>query len=287
MKKEELYNIWKKDYFLDDILISKIILKNENITLNNLFLLSEIENVENILNDFEKYKSWTPIEYILWYAEFFWLTFFVDNRVLIPRNDTEILVSKALETSREKVSENISYIDIWSGSWCIPISLLKNIEFKYAFWVDLSLKALEVFHINLKKHWLENKIKCFNSNLLEVFLNTENYSINELKDWGLIITANLPYIKNEDLDNMDDWVFFFEPSIALFWGKQTWFELYEKLISQIFDLKKIYNIKEIILFIEIGFDQYEYSKEFLENLWLKHEYFKDMSWIFRLIKIYF
>lgn len=287
MKKEDLYNLWKKDYFLDDILISKIILKNENITLNNLFLLSEIENVENILNDFEKYKSWTPIEYILWYAEFFWLTFFVDNRVLIPRNDTEILVSKALEVIKEQWNENISYIDVWSWSWCIPISLLKNSKFKIAFWIDLSQKALEVFDINLKKHWVENRIKFFNSNLLEVFLSTDNYFINELKDSNLIITANLPYIKNEDLDNMDSWVFFFEPNIALFWGKKTWFELYEKLIYQIFDLKKIYNIKEILLFIEIGFDQYEYSKKYLENLWLKHEYFKDMSWIFRLIKIYF
>lgn len=282
MKKLELYNIWRKDYLLDDILIEQIILKNLNISKNSLFLLSEIENTEWILSDFEKYNSWYPIEYILWEAEFFWLNFIVDNRVLIPRNDTEIMVLKVLEEAKD--FKEFFLIDVWTWSSCIPISILKNLENipKKTYLVDISEKALEVSKINIEKHWLQNEIIQVESDLLSIFLQKDL----ELSK-KLIITANLPYIKNEDFDNMDNWVFFFEPNIALFGWKETWFELYEKLIKQIFELKKIYWIEKIVLFIEIWFDQLEYSRKYLENLKLTFEYFKDMNNIERTIKITF
>jgi len=72
-----------------------------------------------------------------------------------------------------------------------------------------------------------------------------------------------------------------EPDLALYWWKETWFELYEKLIEQ---CQKIWNIT---LFIEIWFDQKEYSKSYLENKKLKNNYYKDNSWIDRCIKIIF
>lgn len=282
MNKKDLYILWKKDYLLDDILIEKIILKNLNIKKSNLFLLEEISEVEYILKDFELYKKWTPIEYILWNADFFWLEFIVDNRVLIPRNDTEIMVKEVL-----KSVENIDFtlIDIWTWSSCIPISILKNISKipLNTYVLDISDNALEVSKINIEKHALEKEIFQIKSDLLEEFLYSKNYKLEK----NLIITANLPYIKNEDIDSMDDWVFFFEPNIALFWWKETWFELYEKLFRQIEELKKFYEIQKITLFIEIWFDQYEYSKTYLKKLWLKFEYFKDMNWIFRCIKIEF
>ena len=310
MKKLELYNIWRKDYLLDDILIEQIILKNLNISKNSLFLLSEIENTEWILSDFEKYNSWYPIEYILWEAEFFWLKFIVDNRVLIPRNDTEIMVSKVIEEITPPAHSSLpphlrgiegefSLIDVWTWSSCIPVSILKNLQNipKKTYVVDISEKALEVSKINIEKHWLQNEIIQVESDLLSAFLRPPlsppyqggplltKEGLGEVST--LIITANLPYIKNEDFDNMDNWVFFFEPNIALFGWKETWFELYEKLIEQIFELKKIYWIEKIVLFIEIWFDQLEYSRKYLENLKLTFEYFKDMNNIERTIKITF
>ena len=112
-----------------------------------------------------------------------------------------------------------------------------------------------------------------------------NDKINKLKklEKDIIITANLPYILDKDYDNMDKSVIKYEPKIALYWWKNTWFELYEQLVLECLKLKEIHNIT---LFIEIWFDQYMYSKFFLENLWLKFEYFKDMNNINRLIKIY-
>jgi methylase of polypeptide subunit release factors len=118
-----------------------------------------------------------------------------------------------------------------------------------------------------------------------------------LEDESIIITANLPYIKNWDFKNMSFKTLKYEPKMALFWWKNTGFELYEKLINEIIKLKiyksrnlinhKQSDFKVIILFIEIWFDQYEYSKKYLENLWLKYEYFKDNTWIYRCIKINF
>jgi methylase of polypeptide subunit release factors len=141
---------------------------------------------------------------------------------------------------------------------------------------------LEVAKINIEKHWLQNKVKLLKSDLLEIFLN-KNFILDTKK---IVITANLPYIKNWDFLNVDKEVLQNEPHIALFGWEKTWFELYEKFISQIFKLKEIYK-NEIISFIEIWFDQYGYSKNYLNNLWLKFEYYKDLNWIYRCIKIKF
>ena len=87
--------------------------------------------------------------------------------------------------------------------------------------------------------------------------------------------------------NMSKEVIQFEPNLALFWWKETWFELYEKLISQIFLLKDKYFLKKIILFIEIWFDQKEYCKKYLQSKNLSFDIFIDNSWIERCVKISF
>jgi len=84
---------------------------------------------------------------------------------------------------------------------------------------------------------------------------------------------------------MDENTIKYEPKLALYWWEKTWFELYESLIHQCITLKKQFQNKKIILFIEIWFDQYKYSKQYLENIWLQWDYFKDNGWIIRCIKI--
>ena len=86
---------------------------------------------------------------------------------------------------------------------------------------------------------------------------------------------------------MDKETLIFEPKLALFWWEKTGFELYEKLIKQLQKLKILQKIKEIILFIEIWFDQKEFAVNFLEKNWLKYKIFKDNSWINRCIKVKF
>lgn len=211
--------------------------------------------------------------------EFFSLWFYIDKRVLIPRNDTEKLVYEAIK----EINNETTLIDVWTWSSAIIVSILKNIKFNIkSFALDISLDALEVAKININKHNLEDKIILLHSDLLEIFLK-KDYLLETKK---IVITANLPYIKKWDYINIDKEVLENEPHIALFGWEKTWFELYEKFINQVILLQKIYKI-EIILFIEIWFDQYEYSNNYLSKLWLKYKYFKDLNNIFRVIKIYF
>lgn len=281
MKKIELknywLNIWLKTSQLDSIIQSEL-----KISKSGLFLIEEIneEYVDNIKNKFNRLKNWEPLEYIIKKAEFYNLDFYVDNRVLIPRNDTEIMVETAIK--QINILNDILLIDIWTWSSCIPISINKNCKnIDETFAIDISIDALEVSKINIKNHNLEWKISQINSDLLNSIIE------NKFPNKNLIITANLPYIKNDDFDNMSKETIIYEPNIALFWWVNTWFELYEKLIKQIITLKNNNNFENIILFIEIWFDQEDYSKKYLNNLNLKFEYFKDNNQINRCIKIVF
>lgn len=281
MKKIEIFKIWK-DLWLETNKIEKILQKITNTTKSQLFLLDKIDDLylETIKKSFNKLVTGEPIEYIINNAEFYSLDFYVNSNVLIPRNDTEIMVDKAIETI---IKYNwVSLIDIGTWSSCIAISILKNSsKVTNCYAIDISKKALEVSKINIEKHWLNNKIIQINSDLLKCFHWKNDFVLNK----NVIITANLPYIKNEDFENMDKETIKYEPALALFWWKDTWFELYEKLIKECFKLKNIYNIKSLILFIEIWFDQKEHSSKYLTNLWLEHYYYKDNWWIERCIKI--
>jgi hypothetical protein len=174
-----------------------------------------------------------------------------------------------------------------------------------------------VAKVNIKNYNLQNKIVVLKWNLLNKISwlfkdkNYQNSSIYKSRNlisflndtfilpdfplltWEIIITANLPYIKNNDFKNMSPETLKYEPKMALFWGNFTGFELYEKLINEIIKLN-IYKSRNtnkgnltIILFIEIGFDQYKYAKKYLKNLWLEAKFFKDNSWIWRCAKITF
>jgi len=278
MKKQELILIWRKFWLQFDI-IEKILIKKTGLNKSQFFLAEELNiwNLEELKNIFKKVAFGYPIEYILENAEFYGLDLYVDKRCLIPRNDTEVMVDEAIKV----LSENSIYIDIWTWSWAIPISVYKNSKnkIKKIYAVDISTDALEVAKKNIKTHNLENKIKLLKSNLLsDLFPLLAKEGAR-----GWVITANLPYIKNEDFWNMDREVILHEPAVALYWWKKTWFELYEKLIEQIIES----NNKKVILFIEIWFDQKEVAINYLENKKLSFEIFKDNWAIERCVKIKF
>ena len=254
----------------------QLFLKGENLKLS---LKEKIEYKEFI----SRIESGEPIEYIIEEANFYLLDFYIDNRALIPKDDTEIVVEKVLEENFEIL------IDIWTGSSCIAIAILKNKDIQKCFVVDLYEKALEVSKINIEKHNLENKIIQVHWDLLLKINNENEYCLKEKNIWDgkkVVITANLPYIKDGDYSNMDKEVIDFEPNSALYWGEKTWFELYEKLIFQAIQMKSEYNINSITLFIEIGFDQKNIAEKFLKKIKLRFNVFEDNNWISRCIKAF-
>jgi len=283
MKKTDLYKIWRGQN-IESKKIEQILLKITGLTKSQLFLIDEIDKkyLKDIKNSFYRLWNWEPLEYIIKNAEFYSLNFYVDSRVLIPRDDTEIIVDKAINTIINYKS--ITLIDVGTWSSCIPISIIKNtIKVNNCYVIDISKNALEVSKKNIINHNLEKKIKQINWDLLKNILSDNSYDLKK----NVIITANLPYIKNNDFENIDKETIQFEPALALYWWKNTWFELYEKLIDQSINLKKIKDLNSLTLFIEIWFDQKEYSEKYLKLLNLKFKIFKDNNWINRCIKIEF
>ena len=222
IKKQEIINIWL-NIWLNIKDINDIILKITGLSKIQLFLINNIENkyVNKIIQKYSNRKNWYPIEYIINKADFFWLDFFVDKRVLIPRNDTELMIEQVLKIINSPANSSyFTLIDIWTWSWNIPISIIKNsTSVKKSYITEISKEALNVCKINIKNHNLEDKIIAINWELLSPiipFIKKEKYNT-------LIITANLPYIKDNNYSDMDKEVILFEPPVALYWWKKTWF----------------------------------------------------------------
>lgn len=292
MKKQEIIRLWKEKYNLDSRIVLKVLEFVFWLSKEKVFLLDEIDMIYlgQIIFIFEKLFSWYPLAYITKKVNFMGFDFYVDENVLIPRDDTEILVREVIchcESNEVIQKEGIQgkfptsrewqvLLDIGTWSGIIPISLVKKVEFKEVYAIDISTQAIKVGKENIFRHSLEEKIKIINSDFKEL-----DFDLFKRED--LVITANLPYIKEGDFENMDLGVYKFEPKTALYGWKETWFELYEELINILSEKRNLFN--SLVLFIEIGFDQFEISKNFLSKKWLKFEFFKDTNNIHRVIKI--
>jgi release factor glutamine methyltransferase len=255
------------------------------ISREEFFKLSDMSSkfIYEVQQVFFKLQSGASEEYTLEKANFYGRDFFVDERVLIPRNDTEVLVKVALEKLLSEIDmKNMWYFDVWTGSACIPVSIVEEmhpLKFQKTVALEISQDAMDVATENIEK-LAPGKIELRESNLLSAVFHDEGLAWKDL-----CITANLPYIKDGDFDNMDMQVVRNEPNRALFGWAKTWFELYRELIKQCFQVKKVHKLWDIHLFIEIWFDQKEYSEQYLRELGLWFEYFKDSSNIERVIYI--
>lgn len=178
--------------------------------------LSEELNQLKILDYFE-FKQWLehlrqgiPLEYISKKAYFYKSEFFVDQTVLIPRSETEIIVEMACEylSSLKKIS---SVLDLGCGSGSIALSIMQDVDTPHSFTLsDISEDALEIAKLNA---W-ELKYRYNPEHTIEYVLS-DRYSVID-KSFDLIV-SNPPYIKScSDLSGVHCNVDKFEPSIALF-----------------------------------------------------------------------
>lgn len=285
MQKKEFYSI-AKEAWLSTSQVEVLLCHILNISRENLFTLSDIK--ASYLYPFQKYlleyTSWKPDAYILWKQIFFGREFFVEPCTLIPRPETECLVEVMRDVALKYADMQQSiYLDIGTGTWCVGLSLIWELEplkFQYAYLSDISQEIWNLVDKNIQK-FKKHNIEFILWSLLEPYF---------FRDFSwcrhLYITANLPYIKENDTKNMWVNVQKYEPYSALYGGKETGFEMYETLLKQCFQLKKIHDISRIDLCIEIGFDQREISQKVLESLWLQFEYFRDMTKIERVIHIF-
>lgn len=201
-----------------------------------------------------------PIQYITNKQEFMKLDFYVDENVLIPQPDTEILVEKAIEEAKK--IENVEILDMCTGSGCIGISIAKNIENAKVTLVDISENAIEIAKKNALRNKVESQLTFIQSNMFE--------KVEKRFD---IIVSNPPYIKTDVILKLDKQVQN-EPHIALDGGKDG-LKFYKIIIEE----AKKYLKENGKLILEIGYDQ----KEEVENLikqsgqYKKIEVIKDLS----------
>lgn len=178
-----------------------------------------------------------PLQHITHQQEFMKMNFYVNQDVLIPRPDTEILVEEVIQIAERIHAKKI--LDLCTGSGAIAISLAKQIENSQITATDISKKALDIAEKNAKANQVNKQIAFLTSNLFAQ-LPKEKYDI---------IVANPPYIKREVIKTLDQEVQK-EPLLALDGGWDG-LDFYRKIIHQAYEFLKYKGY----LCLEIGYDQ--------------------------------
>jgi len=236
-----------------------------------------------------------PIAHIVGHKEFYGYDFCVNENVLVPRPETELIVEEVLrevaelqdsKTTRQldNQTNGIILIDVGTGSGCIPITIANELTKEnkptnnlQIFAIDISKKALFIAKKNANLYKLDDKIKFFEGNLLEPILPI----FDQENGKKYIITANLPYLTPEQVENSP--TIRQEPVLALVAGKDG-LQYYRELFEQIRSIKT--DVKYVIL-CEIDASQAEsitqLIKEKLGNF--KIEINKDLAGLERLVVI--
>ena len=184
-----------------------------------------------------------PIAYILGEKSFWNYEFNISTDVLIPRPDTEIIVEKVLEITKNKSKQKI--LDIGTGSGCILLTILKEKPNFYGTGIDISKKCIDITRINAIKLGVYDRLKLVKSDI-------DNFNYGK---YDLII-SNPPYIKKTDLKYLEKDVVNFEPILALNGGLEGLSEI-RKFINK---ASKLIKTKGKLV-LEIAFNQkYEIKK---------------------------
>lgn len=223
----------------------------------------------------EVYREWIkrrvqgePAAYITGNKEFMSLDFKVNPHVLIPRPDTEILVEEAMKLAARWPGE-VRICDVGTGSGAIAVSLAYYLKNARVYATDISREALKVAAYNAERHGVEIVLE--EGDLLTPFLDKgEKFHL---------ITANLPYINEEDYEMLDVSVKGYEPELALL-APGDGLDLYRRLLPQAFAL--LYDGGYLLM--EIGFNQGEKALHMTKG-WGKAEIIKDLAGRDRVVRL--
>ena len=178
-----------------------------------------------------------PVAYIIGRKEFRSEDFFVDNKSLIPRPETELLIDPIVKIFKNK---NLFFLDIGVGSGCIIFSILKELNHSKGIGIDICKKAVLNAKINLNRFNLKNRVKLLNKSVDQV--------LNKKFD---LVVSNRPYVVKREINRLANDIRKFEPKIALDGGNDG-LDVIKKVI---YKSKGILKLKGVLA-LEIGRGQY-------------------------------
>ena len=234
-------------YLDSEILLSESINREKKYIILNPKEILENKQLNNFNSLIERRRKGEPIAYLINKKEFWKNEFYVNENVLIPRPDTELIIDQVLKIYSK--NSQLQILDIGTGSGCILLSILKERTSFYGTGIDISKKSINVSKFNANRLKLDNRVKFYNSDV-------DNFKIGKYD----LIVSNPPYIELLSLKYLEKDVVNFEPKLALSGGFDG-FSKIRKVISKASTLIK----KNGKLILEIGFKQRNKVKEILKK----------------------
>ena len=266
--KDQLNILKEKNFLYPEmelrVLLNKSSISNKEIIFSN-FQINQID-IDVFQKAFHRRINKEPVSKIFNEKNFWKYNFFVNQHVLDPRPETELIIEKVIKYFPKK-NQKLKILDIGSGSGCLAISLAKEYCNAKIVATDISIKALEVAHINAEKYNCINQIEFINCNLA-----------GELKFYDIIIT-NPPYLSELEYKKTDKEIQLFEPKIALVGGLDG-LKFYREL-SNI--LPQIMSFNSLV-FVEIGCTQADKITQIFKRNEINYlEIVKDIQQLNRLL----
>ena len=255
-----------KQYNIESALLDSQLLMSETIKKDLKFIiLNPGKKLKNF--DYEYFKKLIsyrakgkPVAYLTGIKSFWNYDFFLNDKVLIPRPDSELIVDQVLKIYKNK--RKINFLEVGVGSGCLILSILKEKKLFSGTGIDISDHSIKISNINAKNLKIENRIKLYKSDI-------DNFNLGK---YDLII-SNPPYIKKLDFKNLKKDVSKFEPRLALDGGLEG-LSCFRKIIKKSSELIK--NHGKLIL--EIAFDQKrDVAKILKDNGFYINKILKDLA----------
>lgn len=246
--------------------------------------LSE-ELVKKIQEDYRAYEEdEKPLEYILGFVEFFGVRFWVNEHTLIPRPETEYMITAITEELQSRGDSDHILLDIGTGSgvlWC-SVLLQNGGKIKEVFLADISADALYVANRNYND-LIDGSLYDMRIVQSDLCAFLESYS-GIIEGRKLIMTANLPYIPDQTFDenspaNVQKW----EPRFA-FVGGDDGLDLYRKMFAQLLELKD--QVSDLVMFLEMMTWQVDILRKEYQDV-IEFEEVKTFHFNIRIVKARF
>ncbi|GAA0690550.1 MULTISPECIES: peptide chain release factor N(5)-glutamine methyltransferase [Clostridium] len=240
-------------YILDgQLMMEKIIGKDRIYIMTNRSEKLTLDQEAEFRELLQKREDNMPMKYILGHTEFMGIDFYVEKGVLIPRNDTEILVEEAINIIKSIESDKIKICDLCCGSGAIGLSLAKILDKVKVDLIDIEEIPKKVTEINIEKLELKEKCTFIHSDLLEKVIK-ENRMYQ-------VLVSNPPYIKADYIDELMKDVKDYEPKTALDGGIDG-LDFYREIAKEALNVLE----ENGYIIFEIGHDQGEDVKAILNQ----------------------